>query len=185
MKVQDAYDAQDRQWWADQAARWPARVSLAAAAGDALYDNALSPSEWHKPGRHPRRLASWTLIRQTYGARSVFQFNGVGAQDGASGYGRWLPNSFGPTATSTTGDAIAIPAERRGRIGAQPVSGIGDASGRLTFDGGVSMIRHLTAWGFEYCEVYGADVAAAIDATAGDWKAIKDVFIECKDKWAA
>ena len=180
-KVQDAYDVQDRAWWADQAARWPARISLGAAAGDALYDNALSPAEWDEPGRHPRRLANWTLIRAAHGGRSVFQFNGVNAGDGASGYGIWLPRAFGPGATGPGG--IAIPVARRGRIGSQPVAEAGTE--RLSYDGMVTMIRNLTDpdHRYSYCEVYGVDVAKAIGTTAEGAK-MRAVFNERKDAWA-
>lgn len=181
VKVQNAYDVQDRQWWADAAARWPSRINLAAAAGDALYDNALSPGEWEKPARHPRRLANWTLIRAAHGSRVNYQFNGVGAGDGASGYGRWLPNSFGPHAVSPA-DGIAVPPERRGRIGSQPVAGAG--TDRLTYAGFSQMIRNLTDWGYSYCEVYASDVADAIDGANANHLGMRAVMIERKDDWA-
>ena len=181
VKVQDAYQAQELAWWAAAAALWPSHTALAQAAGDGLYDNALSPAEWEQPGRHPRRLATWTTLRGLYTTRANFQFNGVNAGDGASGYGRWLPNSLGPVSPSTTGDAVTVPVERRGRIGSQPVAGAGTA--RLTYDGFVTMIRNLAAWKYAYCEVYGTDVAAAIDGTTADWIKVRNVMNEQKGNW--
>lgn len=182
VKVQAAYQEQEKQWWADQAARFPAAVSLAQAAGDALYDVAGSVT-WEKPGRHPDRLATWTAIRGAHGARSVFQFNGVGGGDGASGYGRWLPNSFGPNAVSPA-DSIAVPVERRGRIGGQPVAYVGHPD-RLTYAQASQMLRNLTAWGYSYLELYGTDALKALDAATTDDANLLAVIKEVKNDWAA
>ena len=189
VKVKAAYQAQELTWWAAAAALWPSHIALAQAAGDGLYDNALSPSEWEQPGRHPARLATWTTVRNLYGARSVFQFNGVNGGDGASGYQRWLPNAFGPVSPSAK-DAIVVPAERRGRIGSQPVGGInketivgGLPKIRLTFAQAVAMLRDLPARKYSYCEVYGTDVASALDATTGEWVTIRNTMIEQKGNW--
>ena len=189
VKVKAAYQAQELAWWAAAAAMWPSHIALAQAAGDGLYDNALSPSEWEQPGRHPARLATWTTVRNLYGARSVFQFNGVNGGDGASGYQRWLPNAFGPVSPSAK-DAIVVPAERRGRIGSQPVGGInketivgGLPKIRLTFAQAVAMLRDLPARKYSYCEVYGTDVAAAIDGNTADWVKVRNVMIEQKGNW--
>ncbi len=181
VKVQAAYQVQDKQWWADQAARWPAHISLSAAAGDAMYDVAGAVAD-HLPDRHPARLATWTDIRAAHGARSVVQFNGVNAGNGASGYGRWLPNSFGPV-TPSAANGIVVPAERRGRIGAQPVAGAGTT--RLSWAGALTMIDNLTAWGYSYCELYGVDAAAAIDGATPEAIALRNKMIAKKGAWTA
>ena len=76
---------------------------------------------------------------------------------------------------------VAVLLERRGRIGSQPVAGAG--TDRLTYAGFSQMIRNLTDWGYSYCEVYGSDVAAAIDGANSNHLGMRAVMIERKDDW--
>ena len=188
-KVKAAYQAQELAWWAAAAALWPSHITLAQAVGDALYDS-VGSLPVGDPDRHPARLITDTTKRSLYTTRSVFQFNGVNGGDGSSGWGRWLPNAFGPVSPSTTGDAIVVPASRRGRIGSQPVGGInqkiivdGVEKIRLTFAQAADMLRNLPAWKYSYCEVYGNDVASAMDGNTADWVKIRNVMIEQKGNW--
>lgn len=178
--VQAAYQQHEIAVWNWHAAKWPSRIMLAQAGGDALYDVDNSVTDVTAPLRHPDRLGTWTTIRGNQGARVTFQFNGVSGGNGAEGYGKWLPNSFGPLG--------AVPTARKGRIGSQPVAEVDKVNPftgniPLPVDSFVSMIRNLTAWGYSYCEVYGVDVLKAVDATTASGIKIKNVLIEQKSNW--
>lgn len=171
--VQAAYQQHEKDKWTEMMGLFSPHIAVSAAAGDALYDVNGSITDTTQPARHPDRLATWTWLRQQYGVRSTFQFNGVNAGNGASGYGKWLSNSF-----STLG---SVPSQRQGRIGAQPVAGAGTAN--LSYDGFVTMIRNLTSWKYSYCEVYFADAWAAYNGANADAIKIRNVMIEQKDNW--
>lgn len=178
--VQAAYQQHEKDTWAWHANAWPARFMHAQAGGDALYDVDSSVTDDTLPARHPDRLATWTDIRASLGSRVTYQFNGVAGGNGAEGYGKWLPNSFGPLGT--------VPASRKGRIGSQPVAEVDKvnaATGNIPLpaDSFVTMIRNLTSWGYSYCEVYGVDVLKAIDANTASGIKIKNVLVEQKNNW--
>ncbi len=171
--VQAAYQQHEKDKWSEMMSMFKPNIAIAQAAGDALYDIDGS-IEQTLPARHPDRLSTWTWLREQYGSRTTLQFNGVNAGVGASGYGKWLPNSFGPYAP--------VPAQRQGRIGSQPVAGAGTT--RLPYDNFVTMIRNLTAWQYSYCEVYYTDAWFARSGETTDARKICDVMIEQKDNWA-
>lgn len=173
--VQAAYQQREKDRFAWLGARVPAHIAIGQAGGDGLYDVDGS-KDTGDPLRHPDRLATWSAIRASIGPeRAVLQYNGVNAGKGASGYGEWLPKSFGPKAS------LNPVAARRGRIGSQPVAEVG--TDRLSFDGAVTMIRNLTDWGYSYCELYIQDAVKALKNDTADNRKLRAVIEERKNSW--
>lgn len=133
---------------------FPARVKLSMATGFAFEDVVdSSPSTWGAPGTHPQRLATWAKVRSLLGERAVFQENGAGASpdgqyDGASGFGEWLQNSFGPEGMHP------------GAIGAQMVGGVSENLPRMTLDifKNTLKVEHRRS---QFVEVYYKDIQLA------------------------
>lgn len=146
--VQAAYNDYEKHIWAEAAAAWPTRITLAQAGGLALADN-VDTLPNTDPAKHPQRLATWGEIRARLGARMVGQFNGVDAGSGAGGFGEWLPIAFGPNGFYP------------GRVGAQSIGGVSQDT-RLTADDFREMVRLLTVRGYSYGELYGSDVIYAL-----------------------
>jgi len=171
--VQDAYQQREKDRFAWLAGRVPAHIAITQAGGDGLYDVA-GAIDTGQPGRHPAKLATWTEIRATHGPqRAVYQYNGVNAGKGASGWGEWLKNAFGPLP--------GVDASRRGRIGSQPVAEVG--TDRLSYDGAVDMIRALTDWGYSNCELYIQDAVKALQNDTPDKRKLRAVIDERRGSW--
>lgn len=133
-----------------------AKMSMATGFGYSDYVSSSNPSLWGRPSNHPQRLATFRTLRQMYGHRAVFQQNGAGDgmrtgnYDGASGFGEWLGNSFGPKGLY------------RGEIGAQTVSGVMTRDGRMDIPRFGRTIQVERGRGTKWLEVYEKDVEEAV-----------------------
>lgn len=153
----------------------PKKTAISLATGFAFGDNVGGLKDTN-PSKHPGYLAMALKLRSLLPERTlVFQHNGAGPGDGASGYGLWLASSLGPNG------------KYPGFIGAQPVGGmvtdVVDPPRLSPVSKWIGMLDKCIEHGMSFCEGYLADVLAAVANTTSDGKAMNSAISSALPKW--